>query len=65
MDIEVVCEGIETVAQHQALLEMGANYGQGWLFARPMDRHALVSHLRSQAHLHLSTAAAGVLQTVR
>jgi EAL domain-containing protein (putative c-di-GMP-specific phosphodiesterase class I) len=64
MGIEVVCEGIETVAQHQALLEMGANYGQGWLFARPMDRHALVSHLRSQAHVHLS-AAAGVLHNVR
>lgn len=30
MGIDVVCEGIETEAQREALLATGAHYGQGW-----------------------------------
>lgn len=35
LDIEVLAEGIETEAQHEALLAMGCGYGQGFLYGRP------------------------------
>ena len=36
-------EGIETTAQWDALEQMGCNFGQGFLIARPMDADDLVS----------------------
>jgi EAL domain-containing protein (putative c-di-GMP-specific phosphodiesterase class I) len=48
MGIDVVCEGIETEEQLAALRSMGAKYGQGWLFGRPMDRQSVAGHLRQQ-----------------
>jgi diguanylate cyclase len=36
MNLEVVAEGIETVEQRDALVAMGIDRGQGWLFGRPM-----------------------------
>ncbi len=42
LDIEVLAEGIETEAQHEALLAMGCTYGQGFLYGRPQpSRHWL------------------------
>ena len=32
----VVAEGIETQAQKQLLIEAGCDYGQGYLFAKPL-----------------------------
>ncbi|HXT88742.1 MAG TPA: bifunctional diguanylate cyclase/phosphodiesterase [Trebonia sp.] len=37
LDITVVAEGIETGKQCQLLTEMGCEYGQGYLLARPMS----------------------------
>jgi len=37
----VVAEGIETAAQREALLALGCDEGQGWLFAAPMPAEAL------------------------
>jgi len=34
----VIAEGIETVAQHDVLRELGCEFGQGYLFARPALR---------------------------
>ncbi len=36
MDLTVVAEGIETEEQRARLLELGCEYGQGFLFAEPM-----------------------------
>jgi diguanylate cyclase (GGDEF)-like protein len=37
LDLRVVAEGIETDAQLRALRELGCEFGQGYLFARPAD----------------------------
>ncbi len=37
LDLEVVAEGIETVAQLERLRELGAEHGQGYLFSRPVS----------------------------
>lgn len=36
MDLRVVAEGIETVEQRQLLRSLGCNFGQGYLFSRPL-----------------------------
>ncbi len=38
LSLEVVAEGIEMPGQRDTLREMGCDLGQGFLFARPMDR---------------------------
>ncbi|GLS76458.1 hypothetical protein GCM10007904_17930 [Oharaeibacter diazotrophicus] len=40
LDIAVIAEGIETAAQRDTLRRLGVNYGQGFLFARPMPAEA-------------------------
>jgi len=39
--LDTVAEGIETVVQQRALQDLGAQRGQGYLFARPMSPGAL------------------------
>jgi EAL domain-containing protein (putative c-di-GMP-specific phosphodiesterase class I) len=34
LGLEVIAEGIETIEQHDHLLEMGCEQGQGFLFSR-------------------------------
>ena len=36
LKMDVVAEGIETEDERRALLELGCNFGQGWLFGKPM-----------------------------
>jgi diguanylate cyclase (GGDEF)-like protein/PAS domain S-box-containing protein len=36
LKIEVIAEGIELVAQRRLLAELGCNFGQGFLFCKPM-----------------------------
>ncbi len=37
LGMDVVAEGIETDDVRKKLLELGCNYGQGWLFGRPAE----------------------------
>ncbi|BAQ63254.1 diguanylate cyclase/phosphodiesterase with PAS/PAC sensor [Geminocystis sp. NIES-3709] len=37
LELKVVCEGIETEAQNNILSDLHCNYGQGYLFAKPMS----------------------------
>src|SRR5664280_943490 len=38
LNLEVVAEGIEREDQFERLIELGCDYGQGYLMARPLDR---------------------------
>jgi diguanylate cyclase (GGDEF)-like protein len=37
LGMQVIAEGIETEEQHQGLKELGCEYGQGYLFSRPVE----------------------------
>jgi len=42
----VVAEGVETDSQRDQLAELGADYGQGYYYARPMPAVAIEDLLR-------------------
>jgi len=50
--LKTVAEGIETVHESHKLQSMGCDIGQGYLFAKPMDRAKLVSLLRRRIVTH-------------
>ncbi len=37
LDLEVVAEGVETASQEARIREMGCEYGQGYLYSRPVN----------------------------
>jgi EAL domain-containing protein (putative c-di-GMP-specific phosphodiesterase class I) len=43
LGLEVVAEGIETEVQREALQAMGCQFGQGYLFARPMPLAKIIA----------------------
>jgi EAL domain-containing protein (putative c-di-GMP-specific phosphodiesterase class I) len=47
LGMEVIAEGIETEEQHQQLKMLGCEYGQGFLFSRPVHNDG-VQHLLAQ-----------------
>src|SRR5687768_17220006 len=47
LGMQVIAEGIETEEQHQQLKMLGCEYGQGYLFSRPVDERGVV-HLLTQ-----------------
>lgn len=36
LEMDIVAEGVETALQMEMLRDLGARYGQGWHFARPL-----------------------------
>lgn len=48
MKIKIVAEGIETEEQFILLKEMGCDYGQGYLFAKPIEANKLHQYLRER-----------------
>ena len=53
LGISVVAEGIETKEQHHILREMGCDFGQGYLYSRPVDAETFEGLLIAQ---HRQTA---------
>jgi len=45
MDISVVAEGVEEASQHEFLRDLGCDYGQGYLYGRPMAETAFIAWL--------------------
>jgi diguanylate cyclase (GGDEF)-like protein/PAS domain S-box-containing protein len=60
LKLAVVVEGIETPAQLERLREMGCEYGQGYLFARPLDP-AAVTQMLAEMHLGMLSHERGGL----
>jgi diguanylate cyclase (GGDEF)-like protein len=50
LGMEVIAEGIETDEQYQQLKKLGCEYGQGYLFSRPVNKDAVVHLLANDAH---------------
>jgi diguanylate cyclase (GGDEF)-like protein len=57
LDLTVVVEGIETADQAETLHRLGCGLGQGYHFARPLDRAAAASHLADRPPGRRLTAA--------
>jgi len=49
LGMEVIAEGIETEEQHQQLKSLGCEYGQGYLFSRPVNNDGVVHLLANDA----------------
>jgi len=49
LGMEVIAEGIETEEQHQQLKMLGCEYGQGYLFSRPVNSQGVLSLLAQDA----------------
>lgn len=47
LGLKVIAEGIETVDQKELLFEMGCDYGQGYLFSKPIPLDQLVLKIQS------------------
>ncbi|WP_250032437.1 putative bifunctional diguanylate cyclase/phosphodiesterase [Paractinoplanes maris] len=55
LGLSTVAEGIETPGQRDTLLRLGCEYGQGYLFSRPVDADQLARLLRAGTHSPAST----------
>jgi len=63
LSLDLVAEGVEQPHQAAYLRDSGVQYGQGWLFARPMTadalRAALATHDHGAAPTHAHAAGGG------
>ncbi|MCV6627955.1 MAG: EAL domain-containing protein, partial [Cellvibrionaceae bacterium] len=48
LQLKVVAEGIENPEQHEFLKQNGCDYGQGYMFAKPLSQQALLKRLHQQ-----------------
>ena len=45
LDLEVIAEGIETESQREHLRDLGCEFGQGYLFSKPLSESDLAEKL--------------------
>jgi EAL domain-containing protein (putative c-di-GMP-specific phosphodiesterase class I) len=50
MGMDVVAEGVETLSQLTQLRKLNCQYGQGYLFSRPVDAEAVAPLLSKRPH---------------
>lgn len=50
LGLSMIAEGIENEAQARRLKALGVNFGQGWLFSRPLPAPAFLDYLRENRH---------------
>ncbi len=50
MGMEVVAEGVETLSQLTQLRKLNCQYGQGYLFSRPVDADSVTAWISRQPH---------------
>lgn len=65
MGLKVVAEGVENVAGLAVLRAIGCDYGQGYLFSRPLPPSELAGWSRGFGYASLLPAAADTLQEPR
>ena len=54
LEYRVVAEGIETEGAAEILTQMGCDEGQGYFFARPMERASFEQWLDLQEHAQVA-----------
>ena len=58
LDLMVIGEGVETEAERERLMQLSCRYGQGYLFAEPMDGDAMQRKLAHDVATHHTPHAA-------
>jgi EAL domain-containing protein (putative c-di-GMP-specific phosphodiesterase class I) len=60
LDLKIVAEGVETVAQQEFLTDMGCDSLQGFLFGKPMPPAQFLAELAHHEALHQRTGLEGL-----
>jgi diguanylate cyclase (GGDEF)-like protein len=63
LGMEVIAEGIETEEQHRELKALGCEYGQGYLFSRPVDHEGVLRLLAKDAQRDIDLGLDAVIES--